>query len=149
MKTYLVNWDGEGSENASEFKCDSAEEAYEAFLKHKGQAPNLEKEDTIVCVWGKDDGDHEEFDAHIKPEQVVSEKGFWKPRGLEIAKPEECPQTNLSERRSTIEPTSSPLADQTQEEILNQLKMIKWVLFFGFLYIMSVIMGIIPAGVFG
>ena len=39
--------------------------------------------------------------------------------------------------------------DQTQEEILSQLKQINWAIRIGFLYIMGVISGIIPAGVFG
>jgi hypothetical protein len=62
--TYLVNWDGEGSENASEFECDSAEEAYKKFLKEIGL--NGGEVNAIVCVWGKDDGDYEEFNAHFK-----------------------------------------------------------------------------------
>ena len=46
----------------------------------------------------------------------------------------------------TKEETSS--SDHTQEEILKHLKAILWVLIIGFLYIMLVVSGIIPAGVF-
>ena len=45
--------------------------------------------------------------------------------------------------------TSSPLTDQKLDNIYNQLKMIRWILFIGVLYIMGVISGVIPAGVFG
>ena len=40
------------------------------------------------------------------------------------------------------------LLDDPQEEILKQLKAIKWILAIGFLYLMAVISGLIPAGVF-
>ena len=44
--------------------------------------------------------------------------------------------------------TSSPLTDQKLENIHNQLKAIKWILAMGFLYIMLVVSGILPAGIF-
>ena len=45
--------------------------------------------------------------------------------------------------------TSSPLTDQKLDNIHNQLKGIKWILAIGFLYLMGVISGLIPAGIFG
>ena len=113
MKTYLVNWDGEGSEDASEFECDSAEEAYKKFLKENGEV------NAMVCVWCKDDGDYEEFDAHFKPK---------------IAEPEECSQTNLSERTSTIEPIAKKPENfssnnEQLEKIYNVLNHMRWLMF--------------------
>ena len=38
--------------------------------------------------------------------------------------------------------------ETTQEEIVKQLKAIKWILAIGFLYLMAVISGLLPAGTF-
>jgi hypothetical protein len=43
---------------------------------------------------------------------------------------------------------SSP-TDQTQQEILTQLKQINWAIRIGFLFIMLVVLGIIKPGIFG
>ena len=113
--TYLVNWDGEGSEDAQEFKCDSAEEAYNEFLKENGMA------DVMVCIWSKDDGDYYEFSSHIQnlnsngvleiEKQVETERELQAERQLQA-------ERHQAERHQTLD-----LAKKIKEAGFNQLSL--------------------------
>jgi hypothetical protein len=59
--------------------------------------------------------------------------------------PNESNQKNSGVSRDAI----SSSKDQTQEEILKQLKQINWGIRVGFLFIMLVVTGIIKPGIFG
>ena len=65
---------------------------------------------------------------------------------------EKVPQMEKGEKPSSDKTEDTKentfLLDDPQEEILKQLKAIKWILAIGFLYLMAVISGLIPAGVF-
>ena len=69
----------------------------------------------------------------------------WFEKGSSNAEKDEKPSSDKTE--DTKESSSS--SNHTQEEILKQLKAIKWILAMGFLYLMAVISGLLPAGTFG
>ena len=60
------------------------------------------------------------------------------------------PQTqSFSDHLNEIVAVNDAQSDQTQQEILSQLKQMNWAIRIGFLYIILVISGIIKPGIFG
>ena len=60
------------------------------------------------------------------------------------------PQTRkFTDHINEIIAVNNAQSDQTQQEILSQLKQINWAIRIGFLYIMLVVTGIIKPGIFG
>ena len=121
--TYLVNWSDEGIDEAKEYKCDSPEKAYIEFLKEVSLL------NSPVGVWSKVDKEFEEFDAHMKPSDQIS--------------------VSIADATRAKQYCDNNPSDQTQLEILSQLKQINWAIRIGFLFIMAVVAGIIKPGIFG
>ena len=93
---------------------DSAEEAYNEFLKENGMA------DVMVCIWSKDDGDYYEFSSHIQnlnvtrleiEKQVETERELQAERQLQA-------ERHQAERHQTLD-----LAKKIKEAGFNQLSL--------------------------
>ena len=121
---YFVNWSDKSMDDAKRFQAPEAKTSKDAYLlfveEHRCRS-------VAVTVRSEGEGIHSEFDDHIEEHEDIE----------------------LNDDSSTSISRSSSSTDQTQEEILKQLKQINWGIRAGFLFIMLVVTGIIKPGIFG
>ena len=113
--------------------CGNVEQAKELFFAEHGEKDN----DTVVIESGEEVSFHDPTPAPIVNEQDR------KPKDVLVRV-----DSSASDNAENKLLNSLLRQDQTQKEILKQLKQINWAIRIGFLFIMLVISGIIKPGAF-